>query len=136
MVAGYLVAARVEPQSLGLTTEIAAVVVFLLGGMVMLGYRRLAVALGVVTSAVLAYKQPLHGLVDKLGTDDLYAGLKLLIATFIVLPLLPERADRSVGRAQSVQAVAAGDPDLRPVAGRLRGGRAGSGRRAARRSPA
>jgi uncharacterized membrane protein (DUF4010 family) len=29
--------------------------------------------------------------VEKLGTDDLYAGLKLLIATFIALPLLPDR---------------------------------------------
>jgi uncharacterized membrane protein (DUF4010 family) len=36
-------------------------------------------------------KQPLHGLVAKLGDDDIYAGLKLLVATFIVLPLLPNR---------------------------------------------
>jgi uncharacterized membrane protein (DUF4010 family) len=38
---------------------------------------------------VLAYKQPLHGFVEKLGWDDVYAGLRLLIATFIALPLLP-----------------------------------------------
>jgi uncharacterized membrane protein (DUF4010 family) len=55
----------------------------------MYGYAELAVALAILTSAVLAFKQPLHGLVQKLGTDDLYAALKLLIATFIVLPLLP-----------------------------------------------
>ena len=42
--------------------------------------------------AVLAYKQPLHGFVEKLGWDDVYAGLRLLIATFIALPLLPDRA--------------------------------------------
>jgi uncharacterized membrane protein (DUF4010 family) len=40
---------------------------------------------------VLAYKQPLHGLVDKMGWDDIHAGVRLLIATFIVLPLLPDR---------------------------------------------
>jgi len=89
VVAGYLVAARVEPQSTGLTTEVAAVVVFLLGAMVMLGHSGLAIGLGVVTAAVLAYKQPLHGFVDKLGWDDVYAGVRLLIATFIALPLLP-----------------------------------------------
>jgi uncharacterized membrane protein (DUF4010 family) len=61
----------------------------LLGAMVMLGYSELAIGLGVVTAAVLAYKQPLHGFVDKLGWDDVYAGLRLLIATFIALPLLP-----------------------------------------------
>ena len=89
VVAGYFVAARVDPQSTGLTTEVAAVVVFLLGAMVMLGHAELAIGLGVVTAAVLAYKQPLHGFVDKLGWDDVYAGVRLLIATFIALPLLP-----------------------------------------------
>ncbi len=76
----------------GLTSEIAAVAVFLLGAMAVVGDPALAVALGVVTSAVLAYKQPLHGAVQRLDTADVFAGLKLLIATFIVLPLLPDRA--------------------------------------------
>jgi uncharacterized membrane protein (DUF4010 family) len=40
---------------------------------------------------VLAYKQPLHGMVQRLDREDVYAGLRLLIATFIVLPLLPDR---------------------------------------------
>ena len=91
VVAGYFVAARSSPESTGLTTEVAAIVVFLLGAMVMLGYSELAIGLGVVTAAVLAYKQPLHGFVSKLGWDDVYAGLRLLIATFIALPLLPDR---------------------------------------------
>ena len=33
----------------------------------------------------------MHGFVDKLGWDDVYAGLRLLIATFIALPLLPDK---------------------------------------------
>ena len=82
---------RAQPGSFGLTTEIAAVVVCLLGAMTMLGHRELAIGLGVVTAAVLAYKQPLHGLVAKLGWDDVFAGVRLLIATFIILPLLPDR---------------------------------------------
>jgi uncharacterized membrane protein (DUF4010 family) len=89
VVAGYLAAARANPESTGLTTEVAAVVVFLLGAMVMLGHAELAIGLAVVTAAVLAYKQPLHGFVDRLGWDDVYAGLRLLIASFIALPLLP-----------------------------------------------
>jgi len=89
VITAYILESRVKPDSLGLTTEIAALTVCLLGGAVMYGYAELAVALAILTSAVLAFKQPLHGLVQKLGTDDLYAALKLLIATFIVLPLLP-----------------------------------------------
>ena len=91
LVAGYVMHVRVRPESLGLTTELAAIAVFLLGGMTMLGHPELAVGLAIVSSAVLAFKQPLHGLVDKLGWDDIFAGLRLLIASFIVLPLLPDR---------------------------------------------
>jgi uncharacterized membrane protein (DUF4010 family) len=91
VIAGYLAHARVHPDSLGLTTEAAAIAVCLLGGAVMFGYPEVAVALAIATSSVLAFKQPIHGLVEKIGTDDLYAGLKLLLATFIALPLLPNR---------------------------------------------
>jgi uncharacterized membrane protein (DUF4010 family) len=89
VVTGYILESRVSPDSLGLTTELAAITVCLLGGAVMAGYPEGAVALAILTSSILAFKQPLHGVVAKIGTDDLYAGLKLLIATFIVLPLLP-----------------------------------------------
>ncbi len=78
-----------ELRSLGLASEISALTVFLLGGAVMYGYAELAVPLAILTSAVLTFKQPLHGLVAKLASDDWVAGVKLLIATFIVLPLLP-----------------------------------------------
>ena len=87
--AGYFLTARSSQDGKGLTTEVAAVVVFILGAMVTLGHAELAIGLGVVTAAVLAYKHRLHGFVDKLGWDDVYAGLRLLIATFIALPLLP-----------------------------------------------
>ncbi|MDP2713196.1 MgtC/SapB family protein [Rheinheimera sp.] len=88
----YILENRHNPTALGLTSEISAITVCLLGGAIMFGYAELAVMLGILTSAILTFKQPLHGLVSKLGTDDLYAGLKLLIASFIVLPLLPNAA--------------------------------------------
>lgn len=91
VVVAYVLESRSAPDALGVTSEISAITVFLLGGAVMYGYAELAVALGIATSAVLAFKQPLHGIVHRIGTDDLYAGLKLLIATFIVLPLLPNQ---------------------------------------------
>ena len=92
VVAGYVLEIRSRPEKLGLSSEFAAITVFLLGGVVMYGYPEIAVALGIVTSALLAFKQPLHGMVARVGTDDIYAVLKLLIASFIVLPLLPNHA--------------------------------------------
>jgi uncharacterized membrane protein (DUF4010 family) len=47
--------------------------------------------LAVITTAVLAYKEPMHGFVKQLGWEDVYSGLQLLIATFVALPLLPDR---------------------------------------------
>jgi uncharacterized membrane protein (DUF4010 family) len=91
MIASYAMAGRIRPDALGLTTEAGALCVCLLGGMTMLGYPELAVSLGIFVTAVLAYKEPMHGLVSKLGRDDIYAGLRLLIASFIVLPLIPHR---------------------------------------------
>jgi uncharacterized membrane protein (DUF4010 family) len=91
VVSGYVLSTRAEPGSIGLTTELAALATFLLGALAALGQRELAVALGVAVAALLAYKQPLHGFVEKLGADDVYAALRLAIATFIVLPLLPDR---------------------------------------------
>lgn len=92
VLAGYVMTARLQPGEIGLTTELAAVAAFLLGAMTTLGQRELAVGLGVAVAAVLAYKQPLHGIALRLDREDIYAGLRLLIATFIVLPLLPNRA--------------------------------------------
>lgn len=92
VVAGYVAQAKARPTDLGMTTEVAAIAVCLLGAACLLGYPGIAVALGVAVSATLAYKRPIHGIVGRLGTDDIYAGLRLLIATFIVLPLLPDRA--------------------------------------------
>ena len=91
VVAGYLAAGRAGGP-LGLTTEVATLVVCLLGAMTTTGQAPLAIGLAVVTAAVLAYKEPLHELARRLGWNDVYAGLRLLIAAFVVLPLLPDHA--------------------------------------------
>lgn len=97
LISGHVLESRVRPDAPGLSTEFAALTVFLLGGVVIYGHAEVAVALAIVTSAVLAFKQPLHGMVARMATDDIYAVLKLLIASFIVLPLLPNRTIDPLG---------------------------------------
>lgn len=75
-----------------LATHAAALAVCLLGGAAVLGFPELAIALGITVSALLAFKDPLHGFVARIGRDDLFAALKLLLAAFVVLPFLPDRA--------------------------------------------
>jgi uncharacterized membrane protein (DUF4010 family) len=75
----------------GIVSEIAALAVVLFGALVVVGDAALAVALAIAVSAVLAFRQPLHGLVERIGVEDILAVIQLLIASFIVLPLLPDR---------------------------------------------
>lgn len=89
VITAYLVENRRHESAQGLISEISAIMVCLLGGAVMYGHTEMAVSLAILISAVLAFKQSLHNLVEKIGNHDLYAVLKLLIASFIVLPLLP-----------------------------------------------
>ena len=89
IIVGYREDVRQRPTDYGLTTEMAGLVVFLLGGMVLYGHAAIAVGLAIATLAALAWKQPLHAFVRGLDEDDVFAGLKLLIASFIVLPVLP-----------------------------------------------
>ena len=92
VLSSYYLENKHSPVALGLTSELSAITVCLLGGAVIFGFAGIAVSLAILTSAILAFREPLHGLVNKIGADDLYAGLKLLIASFIGLPLLPNQA--------------------------------------------
>ncbi|MBI4292213.1 MAG: MgtC/SapB family protein [Betaproteobacteria bacterium] len=92
VVAAYVMGGRMKVDDLGITTEIAALAVCLLAGLTTLGHRDLAIMLAVVAGAVLAYKRSLHGMVEKIGWDDVFAGLRLALATFVILPLLPSDA--------------------------------------------
>jgi uncharacterized membrane protein (DUF4010 family) len=73
----------------GLTSEMAAVVVFVCGGLAYWDYLELAAALAVVTFGFLTLKLQLHHLVGRISSEDLYATLKFAIISLIVLPVLP-----------------------------------------------
>lgn len=83
----------------GLTTEAAALVTFLLGGLAAAHEaipltRERAVIVGgtaVVVTLLLSSKPRLHGLAAKVSSDDLFSTVKFLIVAVLVLPLLPDR---------------------------------------------
>jgi uncharacterized membrane protein (DUF4010 family) len=81
--------ANQRAQDKGITTECAALLTFLLGVLVMQGRAAVAVALAIAIVVVLTAKEPLHTLQRRVQRAELAAALKLLVITFIVLPLLP-----------------------------------------------
>jgi uncharacterized membrane protein (DUF4010 family) len=75
----------------GITTEVAALLVPLLGAMVIWDEPAIAAALGVVTALVLALKPGLHNLARRMSAADLRATLEFAIISAVILPLLPNR---------------------------------------------
>jgi uncharacterized membrane protein (DUF4010 family) len=87
--AGYQVSRHDDP---GLTTELALVLVFLLGAEAVQS-AQLAAALFVLLAVLLASKQALHRFTRQVLSNAELADLLLLAASaLIVLPLLPDRA--------------------------------------------
>ena len=76
----------------GITTEVVALIVPLLGAMVIWGEVELAAALGVITALLLALKPRLHGLARRMSTEDLRATLEFALITAVILPLLPNQS--------------------------------------------
>jgi uncharacterized membrane protein (DUF4010 family) len=75
----------------GMTSEMALLVTFGLGVMLVRGPATVAIAMGVATAAILLYKPELHGLVRSLQSKDVHAVVQFTLITFVVLPVLPNR---------------------------------------------
>jgi uncharacterized membrane protein (DUF4010 family) len=89
--AAYIVQRWTRESDAGMTTEVTALLVYVLGGLALMNQAILAVALAIVTAALLATKQALHEGVRRISHVELLAALRLLFASFIVLPILPRQ---------------------------------------------
>jgi len=85
-------------DDLGVSSEIAAIVTFVLGAVAGTheilpdGQRYLLVAAGAATTmGLLAVKRPLHGFIARVSEDDVYATAKFVLLALVVIPLLPNR---------------------------------------------
>lgn len=94
IVVGLLMAlayVRTSEQDQGTTTEIAALVAYLLGALAFTD-PSVAVALSVIVAGLLASKSRIHRfarqMVSEIEFDD---AIKFLVAAFVVLPFLPDR---------------------------------------------
>ena len=77
-------------RDFGITTELALLITFLLGALTGKGMIAEAVAVAVVTTALLGFKQELHQSLRHLNRQELLATLQLLLIAAVVLPLLPD----------------------------------------------
>jgi uncharacterized membrane protein (DUF4010 family) len=75
----------------GITTEVSALLSFVLGYLCVRGYVTMAAGLAVASGGVLALKDWLHGLSARIETADVEATLKFAIVSIIILPLVPDQ---------------------------------------------
>jgi uncharacterized membrane protein (DUF4010 family) len=75
----------------GLTTEIAALLLFGVGACVVVGQMPVAVALGGAIALLLHLKQPMHEFVKGVGETDIKAIMQFVLVTLVILPVLPNR---------------------------------------------
>lgn len=71
------------------TTAISGILTFTLGAYAVVGDERIAAAAAVAATGLLAIREELHGLVEKITWPELRSGLLLLAMTFIALPIMP-----------------------------------------------
>lgn len=88
LAAGYIHSSKVGGDW-GLTSELAALSVFLLGGLCGEGRLLLAGAAGLAVSVLLSYKQRIHSFASRIRRRDAEAVLKFAALSLVVLPLLP-----------------------------------------------
>ena len=86
---------RDENRAVGIfsaTTAIAGMLTFALGAYALLGDLRIAAGAAVAAAGLLAFREELHGWVEKITWPELRSGLVLLAMTFIGLPIVPDDA--------------------------------------------
>jgi len=87
VVVSYAITA--QRGDIGITTEVTALLTFLLGGLCVWGHVGLAAAVAVASLLLLSLRDWLHRLAARIETADVEATLKFAIITLIILPLLP-----------------------------------------------
>ena len=90
VVVSYVVSA--QRGELGLTTEVSALLAFLVGFLCVAGDVVLAAGLAVASGGVLALKDWLHRVAGHIEPADVEATLKFAIVSVIVLPLVPNES--------------------------------------------
>jgi uncharacterized membrane protein (DUF4010 family) len=75
----------------GLTTEVAILMMFCVGALLVKGPEAVAIAAGAGVAALLQFKAPLHGFAAKLGDRDLKEIMQFALLSLVILPVLPDR---------------------------------------------
>lgn len=87
---GNVMKLKTEPKpDIGQTTEVAALLMFAIGGYLVLGERILGIIAGGGMAILLFVKERLHGFIEKLRDKELAAIMTFAGISLVILPILP-----------------------------------------------
>jgi uncharacterized membrane protein (DUF4010 family) len=86
---GYL--AKLKEGHVGWTSEVAALLTFVMGSLCLLAEIWVPMALGIIGTFLLSEKAQLEKYVDRLDQAEFLAVVKFLLITVIILPVLPNK---------------------------------------------
>jgi uncharacterized membrane protein (DUF4010 family) len=89
LIVGIAYLGGVRSGSMGLTTEMSALITFVAGALAGEGQFTVSVALAVATTALLAAKPYTYAFVEHLDREDVEATVQFAVLVALVLPLLP-----------------------------------------------
>jgi uncharacterized membrane protein (DUF4010 family) len=75
----------------GMTTEVAALLLYGLGAYVVIGSMIVAVVVGGAMAVLLQFKKPLHALAGAIGERDMRAIMQFVLLSLVILPVLPHQ---------------------------------------------
>ena len=90
LVTGYAVTVGSGDKP-GLTTEVAALYMYIVGGLVVIGAVPLGVVMGGLCAVLLHLKEPMEGFANRLTRGDLKSIMQFAAIALVVLPVLPNR---------------------------------------------
>jgi uncharacterized membrane protein (DUF4010 family) len=92
IVVGNLPVLKTDEEPQGVTTEVAMLVMFLVGASVVAGHAAIAIAVGGSVAVLLHLKPQMHALAAKIGDQDFKAIMQFALISLVILPVLPNRA--------------------------------------------
>lgn len=92
IVVGNVLKSKTPPFDAGMTTEAAALLMYLVGVYLVTGYGSVAVAVGGTVAVLLHLKRTLHRFVARIGEKDLRAVMQFVVISLVILPILPDEA--------------------------------------------
>ena len=90
LVASYIIKAF-NTNRKGFTTQISAIITFLLGFMVYQKLENYAIFIAILMIALLEIKPKLRAIEEHISINDINSAILLLIMTFVLLPILPDK---------------------------------------------